>query len=134
MPGEFSKRARLLILATLTAAGVTLTYLEIRGLFSESLQILVPCAYLGLIAFLVGTGVIQLPKETGTSWPARRINILDVARALAFMLGGILWAMISAMFVSDTTTGALIVFAPCVCLIGAGGYIMSRSFVSGEPR
>jgi hypothetical protein len=121
------KGVKIAILLVLAIVSSVLTYRGLRGEGSPLFQTLAPLLFLVTIIVLIRTGVAALPAQYDRAIFRGRINLLDVAKSGACMLAALSWVAVAVRFVSDTTTGVVILAVPLFLFLGIGVFFLGRS-------
>ena len=121
------KGTKIAILLVVAIVGSVLTYRLLRGNDSSSFQRLAPLVILIAVVVLIRTGVVTLPAQYDRAIFRGRINLLDVAASAACMFAALSWVVVAVRFVSDTTTGVVILAGPLFLFLGIGVFFLGRS-------
>jgi hypothetical protein len=127
---RIAKIATLVILAVLITA---LAYLQLTGAVSPPLRAVLPLVGFLIVIALLRTGIAVLPPQYDRAIFRGRINVIDFVKSIACALAALTWAVTALRFVSDTTIGVVILFAPVFLLLGLGTFFLGRSMFKRSP-
>lgn len=118
---------RIAIYGVLAITGIALGYLELQGVFSSLVSVLLPIIFLSITAFVVrddrNLGHLKSPNQSDQV-PSRTS---DFAKAVICMVLAILWAFLAGSVTSDTPLGDAIAAGPSLLIVIVGGFFFGRA-------
>jgi hypothetical protein len=122
-PASYWKLAILLICL---ASWIYLTWYSFRGRITH--QTLLTVAYLVLLIVLFRTNVIE-SRASDNSVVSVWARLSDIVKGASCMLAGVVWVMLVAFLVPQTSIGLTVVLAPFAGLLLLGAFFMLKGLL-----
>ncbi len=116
------------LLGILMIAGIGLIYYGLRAGYPPVAQVLLPIVYVGLVVSLVRASGISIPERYRGPFLGGRIYVIELAKSLGLFCASLLWVASAIRLVSNTPTGAAVVFIPALILLGFSAFFFWKSF------
>jgi uncharacterized membrane protein YbjE (DUF340 family) len=118
---------RLAIYGVLAITGIALGYLELQGVFSSLVSVLLPIILLSITAFVVRHDRNLVHLKISEQSDQVHSRAADFAKSVTCMIFAIAWAFLAGSVTRDTPLGNAAAAGPSLFMLIVGGLYFGRA-------